>query len=107
MVILLVQFSTVMNMHGCDNNDVMVFKLEYYNSLPAEIRIQLSIICTLLEGRFGRHKPPPTTWSNMKTIILRVYQPLPEFDERTLRIAADGYSGIGENGSRCWPWVLS
>ena len=40
----LVQFRTIMKMHGCDDNDVMVFKLvealrgpdlEYYNSLPA------------------------------------------------------------------------
>ena len=40
----LVQFRTIVKMHGCDDNDVMVFKLvealrgpvlEYYNSLPA------------------------------------------------------------------------
>ena len=50
-----------MKMHGCNDNDVMVFKLvealrgpapEYYNSLPAEIRSQLSTLCTLFEGRF-------------------------------------------------------
>ena len=31
----------------------------------------------------------------MKTIIQRVYEPLSEFAERTLRMAADGYSGMG------------
>ena len=43
----LVQFRTIMKMHGCYDKDVMVFKLvealrgaalEYYNSLPAETR---------------------------------------------------------------------
>ena len=95
----LVQFRTIMKMHGCYDNDVMVFKrgpaLEYYNSLPAETRGQLSTLCTLFEGRFGRQEPPATTRSNLKTIIQRVDEPLPEFAERTLRIAADGYSGMG------------
>ena len=49
-----------MKMHGCDDNYVMVFKLvealrepalEYYNSLLAEIRGQLSSLCTLFERR--------------------------------------------------------
>ena len=77
-----------MKMHGCYDNDVMVFKLvealrgpahEYYNSLPAETRGQLSTLCTLFEGRFGRQEPPATTRSNLKTIIQRVDEPLPEF----------------------------
>ena len=100
----LVQFRTIMKMHGCYDNDVMVFKLvealrgpalEYYNSLPAETRGQLSTLCTLFEGRFGRQEPLATTRSNLKTIIQRVDEPLPEFAERTLRMAADGYSGMG------------
>ena len=112
----LVQFRTIMKMHGCDDNDVMVFKLvealrgpalEYYNSLPAEIRSQYSTICTQFEGHFGRHETPATTRSNMKTIIQRVDEPLPEFAERTHRMATDGYSGMGENGSRYWLWMLS
>ena len=40
----------------------------------------------------------------MKTTIQRVDEPLPEFAEHTLRMAADGYSGmggVGENGSKC------
>ena len=57
----LVQFRTIMKMHGCYDNDVMVFKLvealrgparENYNSLPDESRGQLSTVCTLFEGRF-------------------------------------------------------
>ena len=56
---------------------------------------QLSTLCTLLEGRFGRQEPPATTRSNLETIIQRVDEPLPEFAERTLRMAADGYSGMG------------
>ena len=100
----LVQFRTIMKMHGCYDNDVMVFKLvvalrgpalEYYNSLPAETRGQLSTQCTLFEGHFGRQVPPATTRSHLKTIIQRVDEPLPEFAERTLRMATDGYSGMG------------
>ena len=79
-----------MTMHMCDDNGVMVFNLvevlrgpvlEYYNSLPAEIRGQLPTLCTLFETRFA---------------------------EQTLRMAADGYSGMWEGGgSRCWPWMFS
>ena len=52
----LVQFRTILKMHGCDDNDIMIFKLvealrrsalEYYNSLPAKIRSPFSTICTL------------------------------------------------------------
>ena len=69
----------------------MVFKLvgafqgpalEYYNSLPAETRGQLSTLCTLFEGCFGIQEPPATTRSNLKTIIQRVDEPLPEFAGR-------------------------
>ena len=89
----LVQFRTIMKMHGCYDNDVMIFKLvealrgpalEYYNSLPVEPRGQLSTLCTLFGGRFGRHEPPATTRSNLKTIIQRVDEPLPEYAEHTL-----------------------
>ena len=82
----LAQFRTIIKMRGCYDNDVMVFKLlealrgpalEYYNSLPAETRGQLSTLCTLFEGRFGRQEPPATTRSNLKTIIQRVDEPLP------------------------------
>ena len=104
-------------MHGWGDNDIMVFTLvdaiqgpalEYYNSLPDEIPGQLSKLCTLFEGRFGRHEPLAITGSNMKTITQRVVEPLPEFPERTLRMAADVSSGMGwgENGSRCCPWIL-
>ena len=89
----LVQFRTIMKMHGCYDNAAMVFKLvaalpgpalEYYNRLPAETRGQLSTLCTLFEGCFGRHEPPVTTRSNLRTIIQRVDESLPEFAERTL-----------------------
>ena len=49
----LVQFRTIIKIHGCDGNDVIVLKLvevlrrpalEYYNSLSAEIRSQFSTI---------------------------------------------------------------
>ena len=98
----LVQFRTIMKMHGCYGNDVMVFKLvyalrgpalEYYISLPAETRGQLFTLCILFEGHFGRQEPPATTRSNLKTIIQRVDEPLPKFAGRTLRMAADGNSG--------------
>ena len=65
------------------------------NSLPAETRGQLSTLCTLFEGHFGGQEPPATTRSGLKTFIQKVDEPLPEVAERTLRMAADGYSGIG------------
>ena len=88
-----------MKMHGCYDNDVMVFKLvealrgpalEYYKSFPAATRGLLSTLCTLFEGRFGRQESRATTRSNLNTIIQRVDEPLPEFAERTLQMAADG-----------------
>ena len=63
----LVQFRTIMKMYGCDDNDIMVFQT-------------------------GRKKPPATMRSNLKTIIQRVDESLITFAERTLRMAADGYS---------------
>ena len=93
----LVQFRPIMNMHGCDDNDVMIFKqvealrwpaLKYYNSLLAQICGQLSTLCTLFEEHFGRQERLATTMSNLKTITQRVDEPLPDFAERTLRMAA-------------------
>ena len=61
----LVQFRTIVKLHGCDDNDVMVFKLfdalrepalEYYNCWAAAIRGHLSTLCTLLEEHFGRQE---------------------------------------------------
>ena len=103
---------------GVIDNDVMVFKLvdvlqvlalEYYNRLSDETHGQLSTLCTLFEGRFGRQEPPATTGSNMKTVIQGVDEPLPEFAEWTLRMAADDDNsgmGGGGNGSWCWPWMI-
>ena len=91
----LVQFRTIMKMHGCYGRALRGPALEYYNSLPADTRGQLSTLCTLFEGRFGRPEPLATTKSNTKTIIQKVDEPLREFAERTLRMAADGYSVIG------------
>ena len=97
----LVHFRTIMMMHGCYDNDVMVCKLvealrgpalEYYNSLPVETHDQLSTLCTLFEGRFGRQEPLATTRSNLKTIIQRVDEPLPELGctvKRSARSALD------------------
>ena len=58
----LVQFRTILKMHGCYDNDVMVFKqvealrgpaLEYYSSLPAETRVvSLNFVCLILYGIF-------------------------------------------------------
>ena len=57
-----------MEMHGCYDNDVMVFKLvealrgpalEYYNSLPAVTRSQLSTLYTLFEGTSGDNEEQP------------------------------------------------
>ena len=102
-----------MKVHGCYDNDVMVFKLvealrglalEYYNSLPAETRSQFSTLCTLFEGRFGKQEPPATTRSNLKTIIQRVDEPLPDFAERT---PTNGSRWLFRNGGRMDPRVGS
>ena len=39
--------------------------------------------------------------------IQRVDEPLAAFSGLTCRMAAGGYSGMGENGSKCWPCMLS
>ena len=78
----LVQFRTIMKMHGCDDKDVILLKrveelrgptLEYLN--PAILCGQLSTLCTLFEGPFGRQKPPATTRSNLKTITKGIDEP--------------------------------
>ena len=81
--------------------------LRHYDSLLLNTIIvcQLSTLYTIFEGR-GRQDPPATTRSYLKTITQRIDEPLPKFAEWTLRKAADGYSGMGNNGSICWPCML-
>ena len=79
-------------------NTIIVCHLRLAVSFPP------CVLC--LKDVFGRQEPPATTRSNLKTIIQRVDEPLPEFAERTLQMAADGYSGMGGNGSvggGCFP----
>ena len=65
-------------MHGCNDNEVRVLTLveelrgpalEYYNSLPAEIRGQLSNLCILFQGCLGRQELPAITRSYLNIII--------------------------------------
>jgi len=99
----IVQFNAIMRLHGCFDNDVLVVKLvealrgpalDYFNSLPSELRLQFITLCTLFEGRFGRQDTPATTRSTLKTITQRVDEPLAEFAERTLKMASDGHPGM-------------
>ena len=52
-----------MKMNDCRDNDVMVCKpvyalrgraLDYFESLPGELRLEFVTVCNLFEGRFGR-----------------------------------------------------
>ena len=113
----LVQFRIILKMHECYDNDVMVFKLvealrghalEYYNSLPAETRCQISTLCTLFKGRFGTQEPPATTRSNPKTIIQRVDEPLPDFFQiKPFEWQQMAIQEWEENGFKCWLRMLS
>ena len=92
----LVQFRTIMKMHGCYDNASRHYEGLLLNTIiVCQLRPAVSFPPYVFEGRFGRQEPPATTRSNLKTIIQRVDEPLPEFAERTLRMAAYGYSGMG------------
>ena len=57
----LVQFNTIMKMNDCDDNEVKVCKLvealretalDYFESLPKELRLEFESLCSMFEGRF-------------------------------------------------------
>ena len=73
----LVQFNTIMKMNGCDDNEVKVCKLvealrgkalDYFESLPKELRLEFDSLCEMFEGRFGRQEAPATMRSKLKCI---------------------------------------
>ena len=97
------QFNTIMKMNDCRDNDVMVCKmvkalrgraLDYFESLPGELRLEFVTLCNLFDGRFGRQEPQSTLRSGMRRMTQRVDEPLAEFAERTLKTASDGHSGM-------------
>ena len=99
----IIQFNTIMKMNDCNNSEVMVCKLvealrgtalDYFESLPQELRLEFVTLCNLFEGRFGRQEVPATMRSKLKCIAQRVEELLAEFAERTLKVASEGYSGM-------------
>ena len=92
----LVQFNTTMKMNDCHDNEVKVCKLvealrgkalDYFESLPKELRLEFDSLCSMFEGRFGRQEAPATMRSKLKCITQRVEESLAEFGERALKVA--------------------
>ena len=99
----LVQFNTIMKMNDCGDNEVKVCKLvealrgkalDYFESLPKELRLEFDSLCSMFEGRFGRQEAPATMRSKLKCITQRVEESLAEFGERALKVASEGYVGM-------------
>ena len=99
----LVQFNTIMKMNDCDDNEVKVCKLvealrgkalDYFESLPKELRLEFESLCSMFEGRFGREEAPATMRIKLKCITQGVEETLPEFGERALKVASEGYVGM-------------
>ena len=99
----LVQFNTIMKMNDCHDNEVKVCKLvealrgkalDYFESLPKELRLEFDSLCSMFEERFGRHEAPATMRSKLKCITQRVEESLAEFGERALKVASEGYVGM-------------
>ena len=99
----LVQFNTIMKMNDCDDNEVKVCKLvealrgkalDYFESLPKELRLEFDSLCSMFEGRFGRQEAPATMRSKLKFLTQRVEESLAEFGERALKVASEGYVGM-------------
>ena len=99
----LVQFNTIMKMNDCDDNEVKVCKLvealrgkalDYFESLPEELRLEFESLCSMFEGRFGRQETPATMRSKLKCITQGVEETLAEFGERALKVTSEGYVGM-------------
>ena len=92
-----------MKMSDCRDNEVKVCKLvealrgkalDYFESLPKELRLEFDSLCSMFEGRFGRQEAPATMRSKLKCITQRVEESLAEFGERALKVASEGYVGM-------------
>ena len=99
----LVQFNTIMKMKDCHDNEVKVCKLvealrgkvlDYFESLPKELRLEFDSLCSMFEGRFGRQEAPATMRSKLKCITQGVEETLAEFGERALKVTSEGYHGM-------------
>ena len=99
----LVQFNTIMKMNDCDDNEVKVCKLvealrgkalDYFESLPEELRLEFESLCSMFEGRFGRQEAPATMRRKLKCITQGVEETLAEFGERALKVTSEGYVGM-------------
>ena len=92
-----------MKMNDCDDNEVKVCKLvealrgkalDYFESLPEELRLEFESLCSMFEGRFGRQEAPATMRSKLKCITQGVEETLAEFGERALKVTSEGYVGM-------------
>ena len=68
--------------------------LDYFESLPKELRLEFDSLCEMFEGRFGRQEAPATMRSKLKYITQRVEESLAEFGECALKVASEGYVGM-------------
>ena len=94
----LVQFNTIMKMNDCRDNEVKVCKLvealrgkalDYFESLPKELRLEFDSLCSMFGGRFGSQEATATMRSKLKCITQRVEESLAEFGERALKVASE------------------
>ena len=90
-------------MNECDDNEVKVCKLvealqgkalDYFESLPKELRLEFESLCSMFEGRFGRQEAPATMRRKLKCITHGVEETLAEFGERALKVTSEGYVGM-------------
>ena len=86
-----------MKMNDCDDNEIKVCKLvealrgktlDYFKSLPKELRLKFDSLCDMFEGPFGRQEAPATMQSKLKCTSQRTEKSLAEFGERALKVTS-------------------
>ena len=101
----LLQFQTILFMYQCNDERVMVGKLvealrdkalDYFESLPAVVKIDFTALCKAMESRFGRTEHGPIIRAKLQASTQLVNESLDEFADRVQRMATDGYSGMEE-----------
>ena len=101
----LLQFQTILFMHQCDDERIMVCKLvealrdkalDYFESLPVVVRLDFAALCKAMENRFGRTEHGPIIRAKLQASSQLVNESLDEFADRVQRMATDGLSGMDE-----------
>ena len=101
----LLQFQTILFMHQCDDERIMVCKLvealrdkalDYFESLPVVVRLDFAALCKAMENRFGRTEHGPIIRAKLQASSQLVNESLDEFADRVQRMATDGFSSMDE-----------